>query len=308
MSDFEPTTSSATLLVTGAGGQLGRALQSLRPDGVFLSKSDLDVTDDDAVIATVERHRPGVIVHAAAWTSVDQAETHPLEARRVNVAGTRSVLRAAADVDALMVYPSTDYVFSGTARRPYVEDDTPEPLSMYGRTKLEGEQSVAEYDRHVIVRSSWIFGDGDNFVRTILDAARTKPELEVVADQIGLPTYAVDLAKGILDLVDLGATGTFHLAGQGDPCSWAELAETAISAALVAALLEQRPAVRAIRTEQYRATRTDEVAPRPAFSALDCTKAAKLGVSLRRWREAVAEYVRSLPETENEPTPAPVEA
>ena len=287
------------LLVTGAGGQLGRAIQARCPGGAFLAKSDLDVTDDDAVAAAMERHRPDVVVHAAAWTRVDEAEAQPLEVRRVNVAGTRAVLRAAADAGAVMVYPSTDYVFSGGARRPYVEDDTPEPLSMYGRTKLEGEHSVSDYDRHLIVRSSWVFGDGRNFLRTILDQARVKEELQVVGDQIGLPTYAVDLAAGILELVDLGATGTFHLAGQGDPCSWAELAEAALSSAVVAALLERRPAVRPVRTDEYRALRDGELAPRPAFSALDCTKAANLGVSLRRWREAVAEYVRWMKETSN---------
>jgi dTDP-4-dehydrorhamnose reductase len=291
------------LLVTGAGGQLGQALRVLRPEATYLERADLDVTDEDAVHAALEQHRPEVIVHAAAWTKVDEAEAQPAQARMVNVGGTRAVVNAAQEIGAVLVYPSTDYVFSGQAKRPYTEEAATEPLSMYAKTKLEAETVVREYPRHLIVRTSWVFGEGRNFVRTILELASSRDELAVVADQIGLPTYALDLAAGILELLDLGATGTFHLAGQGDPCSWAELADSALSSAVVAAVLPRKPAVRAIRTEDHQDGRPGPFAVRPPYSVLDCSKAASLGVVLRRWREALPEYVRSLKASPPEAAP-----
>ena len=279
------------LLVTGAGGQLGTALRALHPNGMFLNRSELDVTDDDAVVAAVEDHRPEVIVHAAAWTRVDEAETRSADARVVNVGGTTAVVRAASRVDALVVYPSTDYVFAGDRRSPYREQDPRSPLSVYGRTKALGEDAVTDYARHLIVRTSWVFGEGRNFVRAILDLAAARDTLEVVGDQIGRPTHAVDLAAGVLALVDRGVTGTFHLAGGGEPCSWAELADAAIASAVVAGILPRKPAINPVTSDQYRARRGAAMAPRPHYSVLDCTKAAELGVKLRPWREAVGEFV-----------------
>lgn len=288
------STNDRRLLVTGAGGQLGTALRSLHPDGMFLSKADLDVTDDEAVLAAVEDYEPEVIVHAAAWTHVDGAEAQPVEARAVNVGGTTAVVRAASKVDALVVYPSTDYVFSGDVRRPYREGDARSPLSTYGRTKVLAEDAVTEYPAHLVVRTSWVFGGKRNFVRTILERADENDRLEVVGDQIGRPTYAPDLAAGILGLVERGLTGIFHLAGAGDPCSWAELADASIASAVVAAVLPKKPLITPVTTEQYRARHGGVVARRPPYSVLDCTKAARAGVSLRHWREAVAEYVYGL--------------
>lgn len=284
------------ILVTGAGGQLGTALRALHPEATFLTRSELDVTDDDAVVAAVEEHRPEVIVHAAGWTRVDEAESRSVEARAVNVGGTTAVVRAASKVDALMVYPSTDYVFAGDRRRPYREEDPRSPLSVYGRTKALGEDAVVDYPRHLIVRTSWVFGKGRNFVRAILDLAGTRDTLEVVGDQIGRPTYALDLAAGLLALVDREATGTFHLAGGGEPCSWAELADAVLASAVVAGVVPRKPGLAPVTTEQYRAKSRDGIAPRPRYSVLDCTKAAELGVKLRPWREAVGEYVYGLKE------------
>jgi dTDP-4-dehydrorhamnose reductase len=291
---LEPSVAGPRVLVTGAGGQLGAALRALYPNGTFLTRSELDVTDDDAVVAAVEDHRPEVIVHTAAWTRVDEAESRSVEARAVNVGGTTAVVRAASKVDALVVYPSTDYVFAGDRLRPYEEEDDRSPLSVYGRTKALGEDAVADYPRHLIVRTSWVFGEGRNFVRAILDLAATRDTLEVVGDQIGRPTYAPDLAAGLLALVDQGVTGTFHLAGGGEPCSWAELADAAIASAVVVAALPGKPVVTPVTTDQYSARLGGGVAPRPRYSVLDCTKAAELGVKLRPWREAVAEYVYGL--------------
>ncbi len=289
------------LLVTGAGGQLGTALRALRPHGTFLTRSELDVTDDDAVTAAVEEHRPEVIVHAAGWTRVDEAEARSVEARAVNVGGTTAVVRAASRVNALVVYPSTDYVFAGDRRRPYLEEDERSPLSVYGRTKALGEDAVTDHPRHLIVRTSWVFGEGRNFVRAMVDLAASRDTLEVVGDQIGRPTYALDLAAGLLALIDHGATGTFHLAGGGEPCTWAELADAALASAVVTRVVPRKPAVTPITTEQYRLKLGGAVAPRPAYSVLDCSKAAEVGVKLRPWREAVAEYVYGLKEDSSPP-------
>ena len=261
---------------------------------MLLAREDLDVTEGGAVAAAIAGHAPDVVVHAAAWTAVDAAEAAPDEAWAVNVGGTEAAARAAANADALLVYPSTDYVFSGDADRPYREHDATKPRSVYGRTKLDGEAAARTAPRHLIVRSSWVFGDGDNFVRTIVERARAGGPLEVVEDQVGRPTYALDLARGILDLVGGGHTRTFHLAGGGEPCSWADLAEGALQAAKQAGLIEGNPQVDRITTERWAAGRPGPVADRPRYSVLDCSRAESVGVRLRPWQEAVEEYIGRL--------------
>ena len=273
------------LLVTGAGGQLGRALGRLEPGAVLLEHAGLDVCDPAAVAQVIGRCRPAVVVHAAAWTRVDDAESDPEGARRVNVDGTRSVAEAATRAGALLVYVSTDYVFPGDKRDGYRESDATGPRSVYGRTKLAGEAEAAAFGRHLVVRTSWVFGEGHNFIRSILRAAVTRDELTVVDDQRGLPTYAADLAGGLLALAGAGAEGLFHLAGGGEPGSWADVAEAALAEAGYSA------AVRRISTAEYLEGRRGPAAARPASSVLDCTKAAALGVALRPWREAVGAYV-----------------
>ena len=288
------------LLVTGAGGQLGRAVAEVRPDAVLLTREDLDVTKGSAVAEAVSAHAPAIVIHAAAWTAVDLAEAEPDRAWAVNVGGTEAVARAAAGVGALLVYPSTDYVFSGDATRPYREDDAAKPRSAYGRTKLAGEGAAAACPRHLIVRTSWVFGQGTNFVSAILQRAASRPEepIEVVADQIGVPTHATDLAGGILSLAEGGYTRTFHVRGGGEPCSWADLAEAALDAAVRGGALPGRPEVTGISTERWAGGRTGPVAKRPRYSVLDCSRAESAGVRLRPWRQALDEYVeRARPAT-----------
>jgi dTDP-4-dehydrorhamnose reductase len=277
---------TSDLLVTGAAGQLGRALRVLAPDAVLLDRAALDVTDPAAVVGAIARHAPAVVVHAAAWTKVDAAESDPDGAHRLNVDATRFVAESAAREGALMVYVSTDYVFGGDQEAPYRETDPTGPRSVYGQTKLAGEAEAAAFGRYLVVRTSWVFGEGHNFIRSILRAAATRDELTVVDDQRGLPTYAVDLAGGLLALADAGAEGLYHLAGGGQPGSWADLAEVALAEA------GSHTKVRRITTAEYRQGRAGPVATRPACGVLDCSKAASLGVELRPWREAVAEYVR----------------
>ncbi|HEY2667695.1 MAG TPA: dTDP-4-dehydrorhamnose reductase [Actinomycetota bacterium] len=274
------------LVVTGGRGQLGRALGARVPEAVLLDIDELDLTDTDAVVRTLCDLGPETIIHGGAYTAVDAAESDPEGARAVNAGGTRAVAEAAAALRARLVYISTDYVFGGTLRRPYPEDHPTAPLSVYGATKLEGEQVTAAVEDHLIVRTSWVFGEGKNFIAAILGAARTRAELSVVDDQWGRPTYAVDLAGGILDLLDRGATGTFHLQGGGEPGTWADVAEAALAAAGSATRVTR------VTTAEYDAGRTGPTAPRPPYSVLDCSKAAGLGVALRPWREAMEEYVK----------------
>lgn len=274
------------LLVTGAGGQLGRAVARILPEAVLFDRGALDVTDREAVLGAISAHRPEVLLHAAAYTKVDAAETDPEGAALINVKATEFVAEAARKVGALLIYPSTDYVFSGQAGRPYREEDETGPLSVYGKTKLEGENASTGAGRFLVVRTSWVFGEGHNFIRSILAAAKDQNELAVVDDQRGLPTYAQDLAKGILDLVEGGATGTFNLAGGGEGCTWADLAEFAVEAGGFSTH------VRRITTAEYYRGHSGPIAPRPAFSVLDCSKAASAGVTLRSWKDAVSEFVK----------------
>jgi dTDP-4-dehydrorhamnose reductase len=273
------------LLVTGGKGQLGKAFGRLVPDAVLVDIDELDICDRVAVGRAVEDLQPAVVVHGAAWTQVDAAESDPGGARRVNVEGTRNVAEAAAKAGALLVYVSTDYVFPGEHTGPYRESDATGPRSVYGQTKLDGEAEASAFGRHLIVRTSWVFGDGHNFIRSILRAAATRDELTVVDDQIGRPTYALDLAGGLIGLADAGAEGLFHLTGGGEPGSWADLAEFALRHAGSATT------VRRISTADYLRGQAGPVAPRPAWSVLDCTKAAGFGVQLRPWPHAVAAFL-----------------
>jgi dTDP-4-dehydrorhamnose reductase len=206
-----------------------------------------------------------LVLHAAAWTDVDGAEADPGGARRVNVEGTKNV----AGLGVPVVYFSSDYVFDGSKREPYVEADAPNPLSVYGRTKLEGEREVGD---GWIIRSSWLFGwTGKNFVRTMLELGRDRDEVSVVFDQVGSPTYVGHLAEATRDLIEL-PHGTWHLGAEGE-CSWAEFAR----AIFEEAGLDCR--VREIATEEL-----GRPAPRPAYSVL---RSAKGAPELPHWREGL---------------------
>lgn len=272
-------------LVTGGGGQLGRAFSSLYPQATVLTRAELDITDADQIAAALARHRPQVIVNAAAFTGVDEAEAQPAQAARVNVAGVMGLAQQARKIDALLVQISSDYVFAGSKPAGYTELDRTRPLSVYGRTKLQSEMAArAAGGRYLIIRTCWVFGEGKNFIRSIVGAARLQQQLQVVDDQRGCPTYARDLAPAIIALVDKGCTGVFNLAGGGTPASWAEVAEMAIGAAGLST------GVRRVTTAQYLAGKAGPVARRPANSELDCSKAAGAGVALRPWPQAVQDY------------------
>lgn len=217
-----------TVLVTGAGGQVGRAaLRELGDRGIGLRHADLDVTDAAAVRAVVEEHRPELILHAAAWTDVDGAETDREGATRANVDANRHVAEAAKAVGARLVTLSTDFVFDGTKREPYLESDPVGPISFYGETKLLGERAALEAhpEGTWVVRTAWVYDEeGTNFPRLILRLAETRDTLRVVEDQIGSPTYAGHLAPLLLALPDQVPPGIRHIAGSGAATrrAWAE--------------------------------------------------------------------------------------
>jgi dTDP-4-dehydrorhamnose reductase len=260
------------VLVTGAGGQLGRALtEAFAGDEVLaLSRRDWDVTQP----APEGLPELDLVLHAAAWTDVDGAEADPQEASAVNVGGTRH----AAELGAPLVYFSTDYVFDGRKRTPYLESDGPNPISAYGRSKLLGEAAAGE--QAWIVRTAWLFGTtGHNFVRTMLRLAREQDEVAVVDDQRGSPTFVAHLAAAVRGLVGL-PHGVWHLAAGGD-CTWAEFAAAIFEEAGV----ECR--VRPIATAELR-----RPAPRPVYSVLRSERPG--APRLPHWREGLRECLQRL--------------
>jgi len=275
------------ILLTGSGGLLGRAVVSeARTRARDLSAyghSRLDVTDEQAVRAALREERPDVVVHCAAYTAVDRAEAEPERARAVNRDGAGTVAAASTEIGAVPVYVSTDYVFDGAKRTPYLPDDPTGPLSVYGRTKLEGERATAEAaPEHLIVRTSWLYGDDNGFVPAILRRAEAGEALRVVDDQIGRPTWAPQAASAILDLLEHGARGVWHVAG-GGTCTWLELAREALDGAGLDC------PVTPVTTEEFGAP-----APRPAYSVLDLAATERLlGRRMTDWHEALGSFLEN---------------
>jgi len=275
------------VLVTGAGGQLGSdLLEAFADDDVVgLDRSQLDVTCEADVVAAVRDHGPSLVVHAAAYTKVDAAETDPDTAFAVNATGSWWVARACELADAAMVYVSTDYVFDGRLGRPYTEFDPTSPLGVYARSKEAGEQLVrSTLRRHYVVRTSWVQGaHGANFVKTMLRLGRERGAVRVVADQVGSPTFAADLAPAIRELAVSGRYGTYHRTNAGS-CSWFDLACATFEAAGL----------------DVDCTPTDTAsfgapAPRPACAVLDDVMARTTGLTaLPPWRKSLERLVAEL--------------
>lgn len=280
-------------LVVGSHGQLGRALrEALGGDAQveFADRDELDITDPGVVDARRWRDYE-TIVNAAAYTAVDLAETPDgrRDAWAANVGGASHLARIAADHGILLVHVSTDYVFDGTSTRPYSEDDPVSPLGVYAQTKAAADAIVATTPRHYIVRTSWVIGEGKNFVRTMLSLAERGVDPTVVDDQVGRLTFADDLARGILHLIGSRAPyGVYNLTGRGDPLSWAGVARTVFE------LCGHDPG-RVIETssDAYGATHEIPHAPRPRRSVLDLSKIEGTGFVPRDWRESLAAYLAS---------------
>jgi dTDP-4-dehydrorhamnose reductase len=292
-----------TVVVFGAGGQVGRELmQRSAPQGfalLGLTHADADIADRAAVEGAVQRHRPEIIVNAAAYTAVDKAESDRDGAFAVNEAGPRNLALAAKDTGAVLVHLSTDYVFDGRKADAYVEDDPVAPSTVYGRSKEAGERVIRDtIPRHLIVRTAWVYAaHGSNFLRTMVRLASERDIVRVVADQHGTPTSAADLAEAIMTILPqlkkTNAFGTFHLTNVGQT-TWHGFAE-AIFAGL-ARHGNRVPVLEAIGTADYPTS-----ARRPAMSVLDGRKIAEAyGITLRPWPEAVEATLATLLEREME--------
>lgn len=271
------------ILITGGEGQLGRALQrALASHQVLaLGYQALDVTDAQQVSRAMESFRPEVVIHAAAWTDTRGCEAEPERALRINGYGTRLVAEACRQAGAAMVYISTNEVFDGAKREPYLEGDRPNPINAYGRSKLAGEEEVrAVLERYYIVRTAWLYGAGRvSFPEKIIRAARGQGALRVVTDEVASPTWTDDLAAGIASLIRESAWGIYHLTNNGF-CSRLQWARRVLELAGLAHIpLEPT-------------TQEEFGAPfrKPPFSALANRNGAALGICLRPWEEALARY------------------
>jgi len=275
------------VLVTGAKGMLANALLPCLENehevaGVDLN--DFDISSADAVQKAFRNVRPEFVYHLAAYTDVDGCEVNPQLANEVNTQGTLNIARSCAEVGAVLLYVSTDYVFDGAAERPYREDDPTHPLGVYGHSKLGGEQHVQSLlQRYFITRTSWLYGPrGKNFVATILKAARERDELRVVNDQRGSPTYTHHLASKLAALLHFGAYGIYHVTGAGN-CSWFEFTQAILKLGGL-----DRVRVIPISTEEL-----GRKAPRPANSVLENRRLSEshLGL-LPHWSEGLADYLK----------------
>ena len=248
--------------------------------------SDVDISDPGQCRERIPPFRPDAIINAAALTAVDYCESHAEEASRVNGQGAGNLAAVAASIGALLVHYSTDYVFDGLKKDPYFEEDTPAPRSVYGQSKLRGEELIrAACPEHLILRTAWLFGrNGKNFIRTILGAARSGQTLRVVADQRGSPTYTRDLAECTVRMIRAGCRGLYHVTNSG-ACTWYELA---VRSLLVASM--PQASIQPVSTEDYPLP-----APRPANSVLANARLLRDGLApLRPWQEAVQEYIREM--------------
>lgn len=286
------------ILVTGCNGQLGRAINKeyaksevefintdvVEQEGVIA----LDITDIDQVLALVERTRPDVIINCAAHTNVDKCEEQWDLAYKINAIGPRNLSIAATKYNAKMMHVSTDYVFEGNGTRPYTEFDAPNPVSAYGKTKLEGERFVEKFAKeYFILRTAWLYGDGKNFVKTMLSLSENHDEISVVCDQLGSPTSAVELAKMMHHLEETNNYGLFHATCEGDT-NWADFTEE------IFRLAGKTTKVNHVTSQQY-AQMNPASAKRPAYSILeDYMLKLTSDYKMADWKDALAVYMKTV--------------
>lgn len=282
------------IMITGCNGQLGRALNRLyeREQNITLFNTDvfpdenitaLDITDVDAVLSFVREKKPDAIINCAAHTNVDKCETDIDNAYKINAVGPRNLSIAASETGAKLMHISTDYVFPGTQDRPLTEFDPVGPTSMYGKTKLAGENFVKEFsEKHFIIRTAWLYGDGKNFVKTMLRLAEDHREVGVVKDQYGTPTSAAELAKAVKYLLPTDNYGLFHGTCEGS-CSWADFAVE------IFRLAGKDTKVNYITTEEFASP-----TKRPAYSILDnYMLRLTTDFTFAPWQDAIEEYMRT---------------
>ena len=277
------------VLVTGVGGQLGydvvKVLKERNIEYLGADLKDFDITDYAAAHKFITDYRPDAIIHCSAYTAVDRAEDDRELCRRVNVDGSENIAKICNEIDAKMIYISTDYVFPGTGEDFYEVDSPTGPQNVYGQTKLEGELAVKNIlKKYFIVRISWVFGiNGNNFIKTMMKLGKERRELNIVADQIGSPTYTDDLAPLLCDMVVTDKYGTYHATNEGI-CSWAEFAEEIFKQAGLNCKVNQ------IKTEDY-----PTKAARPKNSRMSKKSLNEVGFkSLPVWQDAVARYLKEM--------------
>lgn len=276
------------ILVTGAGGQLGRAVVRVISENgdapIPLDHNSLDITDSDAVTTAFTSTQPDFVIHCAAWTNVDDAEDDPEGCYAVNVEGTRNIASACSVANIPLIYVSTDYVFDGSGERPWTPYDEPVPLSTYGASKLEGEKAVSQNPKHFIVRTSWVYGEGgNNFVNTMIRLSEGGRQVNVVSDQYGSPTYAADLALLFYRMSKTDKYGIYHAHNEGY-CSWYEFARE------IFVLAGSSKTPLPIDTASFPAK-----AKRPLNGRLDTDCLPDAGFEkLPGWRDALRRYFKSI--------------
>ncbi len=283
------------LLITGANGMLAHDLiQYLQSYGwpyEACTKTKLDITQPEAIQAKLASFQPDGVVNCAAYTQVDLAEKETEAAQQINGIGPKHLAEQCAKAQIKLVHISTDFVFDGQSADPYVESAPTNPLGAYGQTKLAGEQAIlAKLENHLIIRTSWLYGvQGKNFVKTMVRLAKERPELRVVHDQIGSPTWTADLAYAIVALLETNATGVVHFSNRGQ-CSWCQFAQEAIYHAYQQGLTSKVPPVHPITTAEY-----PTPAKRPAFSVLDTSRYKQWTQQTPpRWQESLAHMIHQL--------------
>ncbi len=278
------------VLVTGANGQLGQAIQSVvgnypSIDFVFCSSSELNITDKSNCEAVFEKYKPQFCINAAAYTAVDKAESEPEKAYAINVTGAQNLAAVCKAHNTVLLHVSTDFVFDGLATQPYSEEAIPNPTGVYGETKLQGEQAIQNtWEKHFIIRTSWVYSQfANNFMKTMLRLASERDSLSVVSDQIGTPTNAVDLAECLLTIITFDfrlstfdCYGIYNFSNEGQ-CSWYDFAKEIFRVNNISINLQQIP------TSAY-----PTPAKRPAYSVLDKSKIKKIfGVEVKDWKKSL---------------------
>lgn len=275
------------ILVTGANGQLGfdviKELNKRNIECIGIDREELDITDEYAVNKYILRLKPECVIHCAAYTAVDKAEEEKELCYKINVNGTQNITKACKKVDAKMIYISTDYVFDGQGNTPFEIDGNINPLSVYGKSKYEGELKVKEIlDKYFIVRISWVFGaNGNNFVKTMIKLGKERESINVVCDQVGSPTYTADLASLLCDMAQSEKYGVYHATNEGF-CSWAEFAEEIMKKANLNCKINYIP------TSEY-----PTKALRPFNSRLSKKSLIKNGFrDLQNWEESLEKFIK----------------
>ena len=273
------------ILITGSNGMLGHDLTEVLKDNhelILTTSKTLDITNKDQVFEVICDAEPDVVINSAAYTDVDGCEENQDLAYSVNGEGVKNLALACKEVDCALVHISTDYIFNGKNDRPWVEDDEIGPISVYGKSKLKGEEAILEtLDKYFIVRTAWLYGiNGKNFPKTMLELAKNHSEITVVYDEVGTPTYTPDLAYGISELIETDYYGIYHLTNSGN-CSWCEFARYIFEVA-----------DKDVKVVPVTAAEFARPAPRPSYSVLENKKWVDKGFKpLRSYKEAIKEYV-----------------